>query len=75
MTDNTFAFGLGVGTHNNQGQWLEIFFPQPILAPSAALAGAVADCDSGEALDKASLKSLQQTLEQAGETGDRKSVV
>ena len=37
MTDSAFAFGLGVGTHNSRGEWLEVYFPQPLLAPSPAL--------------------------------------
>lgn len=30
-----YAFGLGVGTQNSKHQWLEVFFPKPLLAPSA----------------------------------------
>ena len=52
MTDSAFAFGLGVGTHNSNGQWLEIFFARPVLAPPAELAAAVAGYDSNTALDK-----------------------
>ena len=67
MTDSAFAFGLGVGTHNNRGEWLEVFFPRPLLSPSAALAAAVADCDSGSALDGDRLGALHAALEAAGE--------
>ena len=67
MTDSAFAFGLGVGTHNEKGEWLEVFFPQPLLAPSSELAGAVAQFDSGLALDKDQLANLQQVLAAAGE--------
>ena len=41
MTDSAFAFGLGVGTHNRKGDWLEVYFPRPLLAPSASLCAAV----------------------------------
>ena len=34
---NTFAFGLGVGTKNNAGAWLEVYFQQPVLNPETAL--------------------------------------
>ncbi|MCB1676502.1 MAG: 2,3,4,5-tetrahydropyridine-2,6-dicarboxylate N-succinyltransferase [Halioglobus sp.] len=68
MTDSAFAFGLGVGTHNRKGQWLEVFFPQPLLQPGAALARAVAGLDSGCALDAGQLENLQATLADAGET-------
>ena len=62
-----FAFGLGVGTHNSQGQWLEVFFPKPVLNPSDALVKAVADCDSSAPLDADQLSALQATLAGAGE--------
>ena len=67
MTDSAFAFGLGVGTHNSKGQWLEIFFPKPLLAPSAPLAAAAASCDSGKALSADQLSALQGALHEAGE--------
>ncbi len=66
MTDSAFAFGLGVGTHNSKGEWLEVFFAQPLLAPPAALADAVADLDSGAALSTAQLQTLQSALTAAG---------
>ena len=68
MTDGAFAFGLGVGTHNSAGEWLEIFFPQPVLAPSAELARATGDFDSAAALEREQLQALQSALEGAGET-------
>ncbi len=66
MTDSAFAFGLGVGTHNSKGQWLEVFFPRPLLAPPAELVAAVAGCDSAEALDESTLRKLQSELSGAG---------
>lgn len=33
-----FSFALGTGTQNTKGEWLEVYFPAPLLAPSAALA-------------------------------------
>jgi 2,3,4,5-tetrahydropyridine-2,6-dicarboxylate N-succinyltransferase len=68
MTDSAFAFGLGVGTQNSKGQWLEVYFPQPLLKPSAALATAAESCHNGQALDKGALSALQSALQQAGET-------
>jgi 2,3,4,5-tetrahydropyridine-2-carboxylate N-succinyltransferase len=69
MTESAFAFGLGVGTHNDQGQWLEVFFPHPVLDPSAALAGAAVDFDSNQALDRSQLEDLQTALAAAGQNG------
>ncbi|MEZ5567785.1 MAG: 2,3,4,5-tetrahydropyridine-2,6-dicarboxylate N-succinyltransferase [Halioglobus sp.] len=67
MTKQAFAFGLGVGTHNARGEWLEVFFPQPLLAPSAALAAAAEPFAEGQALTQANLKALGDALETAGE--------
>jgi 2,3,4,5-tetrahydropyridine-2-carboxylate N-succinyltransferase len=33
----TVAIGLGVGSKNNQGEWLEALFTQPLYQPSSAL--------------------------------------
>ena len=67
MTDRAFAFGLGVGTHNSKGDWLEIYFPHPVHHPSQNLARAAADCDSGQALSPAQLSTLHTALTDAGE--------
>lgn len=67
MTDSAFAFGLGVGTHNNKGEWLEVFFANPILQPSAALVAAVTGSDSNAALDPLQLQVLQSELAAANE--------
>jgi len=62
MTNGAFAFGLGVGTQNGKGDWLEIFFPQPILYPTQALALALGHCDSNRALSPGQLEELQAAL-------------
>ena len=31
--ESLFAFGLGIGTQNKHGQWLEVYFPRPLLRP------------------------------------------
>jgi 2,3,4,5-tetrahydropyridine-2-carboxylate N-succinyltransferase len=28
-----YSFGLGIGTQNNNGEWLEVFYPKPLLNP------------------------------------------
>ncbi|MFZ5755860.1 MAG: 2,3,4,5-tetrahydropyridine-2,6-dicarboxylate N-succinyltransferase [Pseudomonadota bacterium] len=38
MTDAFFAIGLGIGTRNARGNWLEVFYPQPLLRPDHTLA-------------------------------------
>ncbi len=67
MTDNAYAFGLGVGTRNKQQEWLEVFFPSPLLAPAASLCSAVAGIASDTALDPLALELLASALEESGE--------
>jgi 2,3,4,5-tetrahydropyridine-2-carboxylate N-succinyltransferase len=37
-----YALGLGVGTQNSKGEWLEVFYPRPLLQPDPALAEPIA---------------------------------
>lgn len=37
-----YSIGLGVGTQNKQGEWLEVFYPKPLLNPSETVATAIA---------------------------------
>ena len=34
MTTSLYSVGIGVGTHNSKGEWLEVFYPRPLLSPS-----------------------------------------
>lgn len=68
MADTAFAFGLGVGTHNSRGEWLEVFFAQPVLAPSAAITSAAASLGSDATLQGEDLERLADALAEAGET-------
>ncbi|HSX84452.1 MAG TPA: 2,3,4,5-tetrahydropyridine-2,6-dicarboxylate N-succinyltransferase, partial [Cellvibrio sp.] len=38
-----YALGLGVGTQNSKGEWLEVFYPRPLLNPNATTAELVAE--------------------------------
>ena len=38
----SFAFGIGIGSQNHQGEWLEVFYQQPILMPDRDLLEVVA---------------------------------
>jgi 2,3,4,5-tetrahydropyridine-2-carboxylate N-succinyltransferase len=67
MTDGAFAFGLGVGTHNDKGNWLEVFFPQPLLHPSQTLTALLAGCENDRALSRDELAAMQAALAEAGE--------
>jgi 2,3,4,5-tetrahydropyridine-2-carboxylate N-succinyltransferase len=69
----SFAFGIGIGTQNNQGEWLEVFYQQPVLSPDSVLlevAGNVLDYTSGNraiAANGDTLKNLAGALRQAGQ--------
>ena len=71
MRNTAFAFGLGVGTHSKQGEWLEIFFPQPLLHPSIELLEALSaiNYDGGNRtidLSSGQLDKLADKLTAAG---------
>jgi 2,3,4,5-tetrahydropyridine-2-carboxylate N-succinyltransferase len=36
-----FSFAFGIGSQSSQGDWLEVFYPQPVLNPSADLVSAI----------------------------------
>jgi len=76
MTTNIFAFGLGVGTHNNKGEWLEIFYPEPVLSPGSAIANCVAELGLSEGnnanLNAEQLMQLESSLIEAGEAEQAK---
>ncbi|MFT6790956.1 MAG: 2,3,4,5-tetrahydropyridine-2-carboxylate N-succinyltransferase [Cellvibrionaceae bacterium] len=67
-----YCFGLGVGTKNQRGQWLEVFYPKPVLRPTDSLASilsefiAIADESADYALPSERLGSLASALDKAG---------
>lgn len=69
----TIAFGLGIGTQNNQGDWLEVFFPAPSYQPEAAVITEIqqvlglANGNSSLALNKQQLEKLAQLHDKAPE--------
>jgi 2,3,4,5-tetrahydropyridine-2-carboxylate N-succinyltransferase len=42
MSTSLFSLAFGVGTQNRQGAWLEVFYAQPLINPSAELIAAIA---------------------------------
>ena len=80
MTAPHFALGFGVGTKNQQGQWLEVFYPAPVLHGSDALLSAVAGAlnyngdNAAIELDNAKLTALESALRAAGETAQAELV-
>ncbi len=67
------SLGLGLGTRNTNGDWLEVFYPRPLLAPSDNLVAAVSDVidyEGGNAvidLKPRHLKALTSSLRDADE--------
>src|SRR5690606_12112129 len=64
-----FAMAFGVGTHDSQEQWLEVFYPLPLYQPAAALVQAVSTVmryeGGNQALvpDTAQVRKLEEELE------------
>ena len=77
---NVYSIGFGVGTCNSKGEWLEVFFPQPLIYPTDAVAKAVTDTldiDGGNvavALESAQLHPLADQLDSAG-AGDQAEIL
>ena len=43
MSNTTYALGLGVGTQNGNGEWLEVFYPAPAINVDSTLIEAITD--------------------------------
>jgi len=69
-----YSLALGVGTNNLKGDWLEVFYPQPVLNPGKTLVDAVkplvgySEGNQAIPLDAAKCEALAKALEDAGET-------
>lgn len=69
-----FSAGIGIGTRNRNSDWLEVFYPVPLLNPGEALITALRQSlglGTGNHvvdLTAANAASLQQALAAAGET-------
>lgn len=68
-----YSLGLGVGTHNAKGEWLEIFYAQPMLNPSATTAAAITKAlnytggNQALAITPAQAAELAEALASAGD--------
>lgn len=69
-----FSFGLGIGTQNNNSEWLEVFYPQPEINPGDSIKSVLAEAlgyDGGNqtlALDSVALEKLADAFSAAGES-------
>jgi 2,3,4,5-tetrahydropyridine-2-carboxylate N-succinyltransferase len=68
-----YALGLGVGTRNSKGEWLEVFYPRPLLNPASAIADVVAETvgyQGGNAAVELTPDMLNRLNGKAGELED-----
>ena len=71
-----YALGIGVGTQNKKGEWLEVFYPAPLLNANDAISAAVIDSiGSGTSLlTDDNRKALSSALSAAG-ASDQAAIV
>ncbi len=68
-----YSLGLGVGTQNSKGDWLEVFYPKPLLSPNSEITSAVAqvlEYQGGNVaveLTSDQIKALANAIENAGD--------
>jgi 2,3,4,5-tetrahydropyridine-2,6-dicarboxylate N-succinyltransferase len=80
MAQPHFALGFGVGTKNHKGDWLEVFYSQPLLQPNAAIIEAMrtvfafAGGNVAHDLDNSELQKLETALCAVGETAQAEVV-
>lgn len=73
MAEQFTALGLGIGTTNSAGDWLEIFYPSPVVNPGADTLAACRKALTGnggertQPLQPAQLSSLESALRDAGD--------
>lgn len=65
MSKSLFSLAFGVGTQNRQSNWLEVFYAQPLLNPSAELVAAIAPLLAYEGGNQAIAFSAHQAYQLA----------
>jgi 2,3,4,5-tetrahydropyridine-2-carboxylate N-succinyltransferase len=75
-----FSFAIGVGTQNAKGEWLEVFYPQPIIQPGTELIEAAQEAGyngGNEAieLDQSQRDALASALGEADQADLARSVI
>ncbi len=74
MTNTLFSVGLGLGSKNSQGEWLDTFYPQPLVQVEAAIASVLSDSlsynggNQAVEVNQAQMSELASKLEAAGVT-------
>ena len=72
MSNTLYALGIGVGTQNTTGEWLEVYFPQPRLNPALELQSVLENIGYREGnfdlpLAAEQMPELAEALENAGQ--------
>ena len=73
MSESLFSLGLGLGSQNSKGEWLDIFYPQPLVQPSDALCKAIApivEYKGGNAAIAVKSEQMSRVAEAAKAAGD-----
>lgn len=71
MSNQLFSIAFGVGTQNANGEWLEVFYPAPLLSPEAKFTEVVTASigykggNEAIALDQGQVAALASALESA----------
>lgn len=56
-----YALGLGIGTQNSKGEWLEVFYASPLLTPNSSIVSAITSVVTYEKGNQAIALSQLQT--------------
>lgn len=65
---DTYALGLGIGTQDRNGNWLEVFYPQPVFSPAATLAACFDQDRTDKILAEDDLNAIARECDSAGES-------
>ena len=69
MGKKLFSLAIGTGTINQKGEWLEVFYPHPLLCPEADLLASISNIikytggNTFAALDSATCHALEELFE------------
>ncbi len=68
---NLYSIGLGIGSKNDKQEWLDVFYPSPLLNPGAAweTAAKAVGYSEGNSTIELNTDSITTLLEQLGEQG------